>query len=283
MRVEDINIRDPFILKGDIDGEYWLFGTTSRKNGLPRGFACWKTTDFQDFGEPYLAFVPEGELANTDCFWAPEVHRYKGRFYMFATMMPEGKNRGVYIFVSDVPQGPYTLVSNDAITPAEHMCLDGTPYIDADGKPWMVYCHEWLQIANGTIELIPLKDDLSAAIAPPQVLFHASDAPWVTPFNSKLHGDTPSYVTDGPFIFTHNGQLAMLWSSFKNGRYAQAVAISESGAIQGPWKHLPEPVYTEDGGHGMLFDAPNGQRMLSLHAPNSDKKERPHFIPFTMP
>ena len=54
------------------------------------------------------------------------------------------------------------------------MTLDGTLFVDAGGKPWLVYAHEWVQIGDGTIEAMPLKDDLSAA-GPPRVARAAYD------------------------------------------------------------------------------------------------------------
>jgi len=41
----------------------------------------------------------------------------------------------------------------------------------------MVYAHEWIQVIDGTMEAIRLKDDLSDSIGEPIHLFKASDAP----------------------------------------------------------------------------------------------------------
>ena len=49
---------------------------------------------------------------------------------------------------------------------------------DNDGKPYMIYCHEWLQNWNGTMEKIELKPDLSGSIGKGKILFRASDSPW---------------------------------------------------------------------------------------------------------
>jgi len=40
----------------------------------------------------------------------------------------------------------------------------------------MVYCHEWVQIKDGTVEMIQLKDDLSETVGDPIHLFDGSDA-----------------------------------------------------------------------------------------------------------
>ena len=86
------------------------------------------------------------------------------------------------------------------------------------------------------------------------------------------------YVTDGPFMFRgKNARLYMMWSTGMNGRYYQCLAVSETGAVTGPWRQLP-PIFTEDGGHGMLFRTFDGKLMLTLHTPNCQPDERPAFF-----
>ncbi len=60
----------------------------------------------------------------------------------------------------------------------------------------MIYCGEWLQNWNGTIERIRLKDDLSGTIGEGEILFRAFDSPWS---REIIDGkESPSKVTDGP-------------------------------------------------------------------------------------
>ena len=180
--------------------------------------------------------------------------------------------RATIIAVSDSPEGPFTLTKRDApITPPDFMTLDGTLYVDRAGKPWMVYAHEWIQKVDGTMEAIPLTDDLSGAAGDPMHLFKASDAPWLdaqmTPSTHENH-----YVTDGPELFrTKKGTLLMLWASYmknelgRNG-YVQTLARSTSGELKGPWVQL-DPLVGNDSGHGMLFHSFDGKLMLVLHQP----------------
>lgn len=133
----------------------------------------------------------------------------------------------------------------------------------------MVFCHEWTQIGDGTIAAMPLSTDLKTPTGDPQTLFSASSAPWVKPHAPQ------KYVTDGPFLFRNSkGELLMLWSSFGPNGYALGIARSHSGAIQGSWEHLTHPLFTSDGGHGMLVRTFNGQLVLTLHQPNQWPNER---------
>src|SRR5690606_5580725 len=99
-------------------------------------------------------------------------------------------------------------------------------------------------------------------------LFNASSASWST---GNLQKDgTTTYVTDGCFLYrTRADKLLMIWSSFKNGKYAIGVAASATGKIRGPWIQQPDLLFEAHGGHGMLFKTFEGKLMLTFHGPNS--------------
>jgi arabinan endo-1,5-alpha-L-arabinosidase len=167
-------------------------------------------------------------------------------------------------------------ISNEPVTPHDWECLDGTLFVDAHDQPWIVFCHEWVQVGDGEICATRLSDDLTSAIEQPHLLFHASEAPWAEELNSK---GRKGYVTDGPWLHRlANGVLIMLWSSFGTG-YTVGVARSVFGNILSPWEQLPEPLYARDGGHCMIFRTFDGQPMLACHRPNESHDERPFFVP----
>ena len=47
--------------------------------------------------------------------------------------------------------------------------------------------------------------------------------------------------------------------------------------MAGPWRQQTEPLYTSDGGHGMLFHTFDGKLCIVLHSPNSGN-ERAHIF-----
>jgi len=176
------------------------------------------------------------------------------------------------IAVSDSPEGPFTLLKKDApVAPPDFMTLDGTFYVEPAGKPWMVYAHEHRQKHDGTIEALPLTDDLTRAAGDPIYLFKGSDAPWINE-QAVPNAKATVYVTDGPELFrTKTGQLLMLWSSYEKNSlgldgYVETIARSKTGELKGPWEQLP-PLVRNDSGHGMLFRTFAGQLMLVLHQP----------------
>ena len=288
LRLPEIPLHDPWIVAEQKTRTYYLYSAASpRITGLGRtGTLYYRSKDLATWEGPFIAFVAPAEswADATVGAWAPEVHAYRGRYYLFTTLhnpkkaLPTADStrpnmmRATTISVSDSPEGPFTLMKLDApLTPANFMTLDGTLYVDRAGKPWMVYAHEWIQKVDGTMEAIPLRDDLTAAAGAPIHLFKASDAPWL---NAQMAPSTREnhYVTDGPELFrTKTGTLLMLWASYmKNelGRdgYVQTVARSKSGEIAGPWEQLA-PLIGNDSGHGMLFRSFEGTLMLVLHQP----------------
>jgi len=276
---DHIQMRDPFVLREDNEGLYYLFGSTDpdiwKAKGI--GFDAYRSKDLVDWEGPFPAFRPDPDFWSDKNYWAPEVHWYGGRYFMFATFKADGVCRGTQILIADNPLGPFRPHSDGPVTPRDWECLDGTLFVDGDGTPWIVFCHEWVQIKNGTVCALQLSPELDRTIGEPIELFAASEATWVDPVHSPRHGT--GYVTDGPFAYRcDNGELLLLWSSFRQGRYAQAIARSASGGILGPWTQDPEPLYDSDGGHGMIFRTFEGVPMLALHTPNNTPDERPVFI-----
>lgn len=263
--VDELRLRDPFIHVDRRAGLYYLFGTRvhePRASEVP----VYKSRDLVHWDGPRTAFAPPaGFWADRD-LWAPEVWEYRGRWYLFLSVHAEGAMRGTQVFVADHPAGPYAPHAPEPVTPRHWMCLDGTLFVNSDGTPWMVFCHEWAQVTDGTMCAMRLTDDLRAGAGEPVVLFHASDAPWTTGFPEHNN----AYVTDGPqLVREENGELVMFWSSFRDGIYCQGIARSASGKITGPWVHDPEPIFSDDGGHGMPFTDLEGRRRFVLHAPNN--------------
>lgn len=272
VKAADLHIRDPFVLPVPAEGKYYIYGTGPGGNS---GFNTYRSSDLQNWEGPLPAFrKPEGFWA-THNFWAPEVHLYKGKYYMFASFKANKVPRGTQILVADRPDGPFAPLTEKPVTPKDWECLDGTLYVDPKGEPWMVFCHEWVQTHDGEICAMRLSKDLKTAIDKPILLFKASEAKWVLSFVN----DKAEYVTDGPFLHrTKSGALLMLWSSFSKTGYATAFARSESGEITGPWIQDPKPLDVVDAGHSMIFKTFDGQLMLSLHQPNKASRERPAFL-----
>ncbi len=271
MKAKDINIRDPFVLFEG--GVYYLYGTRAKNFGrFVGGFDVYTSTDLENWSEAHECFNADNYGMNIEVNWAPEVHKYNGSYYMFATFTRKNKLRGTFALKASSPEGPFMPYSEGPLTPEDWECLDGTLYIE-NGKPYLVFCHEHTQIIDGTICYVELTEDLKKAIGEPVYLFNATSPYYVTKSTDpKMH-----YITDGPFMHRkENGELYMLWSTHLNNQYAQCLVKFDDGTITGRFTHL-DPIITSDGGHGMLFRK-DDDLMLTYHSPNKTDYERPVFI-----
>lgn len=266
MKRNDIRLRDPFLLLWE--NRYYLYGTRGRDYPVP-GFDVYVSDDLETWSEPKPVFGAFPGFWGTRDFWAPEVHVYRGKCYMLATFKSDTACRGTAVLVADRPDGEFVPWSDGPVTPRDWECLDGTLYVE-DGTPYLVFCHEWLQIGNGTVCAVALTPDLKAAAGEPFQLWAAADAPWAFPVRHP-----GEFVTDGPFLFREDGVLKSIWSSFDASGYVEALAVS-AGGIHGPWNAALPPVLTgHDGGHGMLLTDQEGKRRFVCHQPNAAPLERP--------
>ncbi|UOQ69765.1 glycoside hydrolase family 43 protein [Hymenobacter volaticus] len=268
--LDSIRLSDPFVLADPKTKTYYMTGT---------GGLVWQSKDLKRWQGPYPVAQPDPTswMGPKPMIWAAEIHFYRGRYYYFATFTNsalkidtvQGKpveRRASHVLVSDQPLGPYAPLNQALYLPANKSTLDGTFWVEPDGKPYLIYCHEWLQNLNGTVEKIALKPDLSGTVGAGQILFRASDSPWSREKDATGH-DRPNKVTDGPYLFrTRTGRLGMLWTSWVYDVYTQGVAYSTSGKLDGPWQQEPTPITPPNYGHGMLFRTWEGKTLMALHS-----------------
>jgi hypothetical protein len=280
VKTQEIRIRDPFVLLSG--GRYYLYGTRSETCwGKAEGFDCYISEDLEDWEGPVEVFHrPEGFWADR-AYWAPECIEHQGKFYLITTLGAEGRKKGIYVLRSDAPTGPF-LPWGGRLTPENWSCIDGTVYFE-DGRPYLVFSHSFEDDPKGDMCLLPLLEDLTGAAGEPITLFSAAEAPWAKPVpfaKAEFGMEGEVYFTDGPCLVPmSDGALAMTWSSWSRKGYAVGVAISPSGGLSGPWTQLETPLYPEDGGHGMVFQAKNGRLYFTLHTPNEKFREHPAFFP----
>jgi beta-xylosidase len=272
--LDSITLSDPFILADKKTNMYYMTGT---------GGLLWKSRYLKYWAGPFRVTQTDSTswMGPRPQIWAAEIHAYKGKYYYFATFTNRAlkidtvkgnaiDRRASHVLVSDNPDGPFVPMKDPTYLPANKPTLDGTFWIDKDGKPYMVYCYEWLQNWNGTIEKIELKPDLSGSVGEGKLLFRASESPWSREKDSTGK-DKPNKVTDGPYLFTTGtGRLGMIWTSWVYDVYTQGVAYSKSGTLDGPWVQEKDPITPPNFGHGMLFRSLNGKMLMSIHSHRSE-------------
>ena len=261
-------LRDPFVFVEN--GIYYLYGTGAYGKGWDNTtWDCyindsgsllgkWKILEHSIYQTP--------EYAQKQ-FWAPEMHKYKGAYYLFASYYSSKTgHRGSAVLRALSPTGPFVQISNGHITPENWDAIDATLYVDPEGQPWVVFVHEWTSTEDGvgTMVAAKLSEDLSKMISEPIELFRADSPQW-----------TDRQVTDGCFLYTtQDGNLLMIWSNDEADGYSVGIAHSKTGRIEGPWEQESAPLFKKgtvceyDGGHGMLFKDTDGKLYMCLHSPD---------------
>lgn len=275
MKVEIIEtnvdkLRDPFVLREN--EVYYMYGTD---------WVCYTSSgDLENWTKSPKELV----VVPSDCAgdkWAPEVHKYNGKYYMFTTYRSlKTQRRGCAILKSDSPEGPFVEITNGHITPSDWDSIDGTFYVDEENQPWMVFVHEWVTTDDnvGRMAAAKLSEDLTHFISEPIELFRADDPVWAK-----------GSITDGCFMYkAKDNRLLMLWSNFDKNGYCVGIARSKNGKIDGEWIQDDKLLFSKetcgkyDGGHGMIFTDFNGRMYLSIHSPNApvdNRLEKPVFLP----
>lgn len=300
--VDPLFVRDPFILKkGDV---YYIY-----KNFNNRYWVSYQSRDLIHWSDFKVVMDPEDQPPEFDAesdLWAPEVHEYHGKYYMFATYRKKGAvkheesghyYRGCCILRSDTPDGKFKLITNGLIVPQNHMfvdgkwvedgaeswsCIDATLYVDENDDPWIAFSHEWVSTMphGGYFCAARLNHDLTDIEGEVHTLFNTYDG-----YQSN------EAVTDAVYFYrTQSGQLLLLWSNFDFERgkgYRVYIARSRSGNILGPWTHDKVYLYEKDmdciytlydGGHPCITYDLNGKMLLCIHSP-STHHESDHLIP----
>ena len=282
LKRRDIRVRDPYIVL--CDGKYYMYATTGE-----RTMSYYVSDDLENWTEGGIAFeIPENFWAYKDV-WASEVHKYNGKFYLFVSLLGKNGLRGTQIAVSNTPSGPFIPIAPRAATPLTRSCIDGSLYV-RDGKPYIFYSLDWpdnfvkeKDAYVGSVWALELTPDLTEQAGEPFCLFKSDQCPISreTPDRTTVWEgkSVVRYGSDAPFVQDlPDGRLLLTWSPYLNGNYVVLGAVSESGDVKGPWKHLDKPIFDRNGGHAMFFDDKNGRRIMCIHAPERNMEERAHLF-----
>lgn len=271
IQTADLHIRDPFIVVDRKEECYYLIAPKSSGQKSSNLYA-YKSLDLKRWKDVAYLYRMDADYLEVNDFWAPDFYEYKGNYYCFVTISGDNFKRGTTILKGGAsPIDTYKPLfpkEHPNVTPADWNSLDGSLYIDDMGTPWMIFSHEWIDVMDGEMWALKLKEDLSGAVGEPVKLFSASQSRWAGTGEEV-------YTTDAPFIWKDemSGHLIMLWSSHigspEDKVYCIGQAISKTGKLEGPWEHDPVPIYSSDGGHAMVFKDLQGKLKIAFHSPNT--------------
>lgn len=271
MKLADIRIRDPFIIMEN--GKYYLMGSTG-DDPWERGsdFSLYVSDDLVNF-EFVKTLVEDSVFSGYTQFWAPELHKYNGKFYIIVSVYCPEKGRGSVILISDKIDGTYKFLTGEYITPEGWTCLDATLFVYKD-KPYLCFSNEWVHTitgdGDGSLFMVELEKDLTKPVGYPRKIvsgkYSGISIEMVTP-DKKGTG----WVAEGPYLLMENGKIALYWSTYTDKGYCILKNVADD--IFGKYE-FDKYVYLNDGGHSMVFTGYDGVQNIIFHQPNITPNER---------
>jgi beta-xylosidase len=266
-------LRDPCIIRHD--NTYYLVFTVwpfanrqedrlhlPNQGGSP-GIQLYSSTDLKTWKfENWL--VRSSDLPQ-DCpyknrFWAPEIHRIGGRFYLIFTadnwLKKEYNPAGTwgtagyaFVGVADQITGPYK-----NITCIEGGACDTSLFEDADGRTYAVIPAYDIFVQQIDLSRI---DHGQVRLVGPRILA-------IRCKNDDIGLEAEADYQEGPWMFRRNGRYFLLYAGpYREGKntpekqgYWAGIAYADN--VMGPWTKDPRgQIFL--GGHMAVFDGPDGR------------------------
>ena len=141
VRLADVRMRDAFIHVDEATKTYYIISSTVAnmvEGGRRPALRVYTSKDLLSWQGPHIVFQTPTDFwgnINIKAIWAPELHAYKGKYYVFATfdtdsLLPEQwrnwlprVKRGTQVLVSDSPLGPFKPFKNHSTLPVDMMTL----------------------------------------------------------------------------------------------------------------------------------------------------------------
>lgn len=239
------NSADPFILKdGDI---YYLYATNSGD-----GFIASKSTDLVNWTSCGLV-AKKGDIYGDYYFWAPEVYKYNGRYYLLYTA-----EEHIALAVADSPAGPFRKTSDGFLI--DRQAIDGHFFFDDDGKVYFYYAGEGIMGCEMNSDLLTLKTETLTCVLP----------------------DNGDGWAEGPFVLKHNGTYYLTYSGNDYQRKDYRVSVATASAPLNKFKKDEiNPILTPDtficgtGHHSFVYSPDVSELFIAYHSHLNDTTVHP--------
>lgn len=273
---------DPFVLR--TRGEYFAYGTAETleraADGSAQAFKILRSRDLVTWETAGAALaIPAPDSARA--YWAPEVAEHDGRFFLYYSSAPAGRDElhRLRVAVASDPWGPFADVG--AVLPeSEGFCIDAHPFRDPRSGRWYLYfAKDFFEERAGTgLAVVPLAEDMLRATEASRPVLRAN-ADWqIYERDRSLYGRqwTAWHTVEGPCVVYHDGRYYCFYSGGNWQTHEYGVSYAVADHPLGPWQHAPEagPVVLRQRagevlgpGHNSYTVAPDGRtELLVYHA-----------------
>lgn len=268
---------DPFVLR--VGAEYFAYGTDEPARRRAHAFTILRSRNLAHWQAAGQALVLEDAKAGA-AFWAPEVAAHDGRFFLYYSTAPEGRDElhRIHVATADSPLGPFT--PQGAVLPeSEGFCIDAHPFRDpADGKWHLFFAKDFFTDRTGTgLAVVALDETMTRAATPPREVLRANHDWQIYERARPLYGQTWAawHTVEGPCVIAHGGRYFCFYSGGNWQTHDYGVSYAVAPHPLGPWTHAPEtgPVVLRQRGdmlgpgHNSCARSPDGRSdYLVYHA-----------------
>jgi len=301
--IDTNGLRDCQVLR---DGDWWYMTGTSfphwareeTDGTLNQGVVLYRSKDLLNWEfVKYIVERPGPDKWYYRRFWAPEIHKIKGKYYALFNCSNEslvypGQHTGYA--VADNIEGPYSIVTEQE--PLTHG-NDLTFFEDDDGSVW-AFWNSGRTFGIGFAQVDPeqgiLLTEPVTAILPGEVDYEYDENGEVVKvpgYDGRPVPKVSKYYTwdaigiEGSYVIKHDATYYLFYSSWTRG---YEIGYATAPSVQGPWTKYPgNPFYGAQSrnvcerngfdwqgdpdspfdqvGHNEIFSGPDGRLWLSCH------------------
>ena len=274
IRTKITGIGDPFILReGNV---YYAFATSAAD-----GFRFFTSRDLLDWEEGGYCY--SGSRWAENCFWAPEVYRYRGKYYLLYTgRWNKNHSLRIGLAVADKPQGPYRDINDGPLFDLGYACIDATLLFDGDS----VYLYFVRDCSENVVDGQHISEIYCAELSSDLLSFKTEPKKITTPDALwERESDPVWHWNEGPAVLKHGGKYYLNYSVnfYASPDYSVACAVADDPT--GPFiKYADNPVLKKRAGdfsgpgHNSFFYDEKGELFTAFHihtdpeSPSGDRR-----------
>ncbi len=280
---------DPTVIRDH--GVYYAFGTSGDRRIDGRIFTALRSTDLVHWTPLGGALTPPSDNPHYQ-YWAPEVTRANGKFYLYYAMggvEPEKfENR---VAISDKPEGPYT-DSGHVLVDCEsnRFTIDPFPFRDDDGKWYFFYSRDFtneepgMHIGTGImvdrlIDMTNLAGDCHLVVRPRYEWTRFENNRYMEVF----HASYDWHTVEGPYVLKHDGRYYCIYSGSRYSSIHYGLDCVVADHPLGPYTGQGDsarvmhdiPGHVRGPGHNDVTVGPDGHTQYFVyHAWNPEMTKR---------
>lgn len=254
--------QDPSILRWE--GNYYL---VQSHGGVVRVFRSLTLTGLGAAqGVPVWWEHPDSDLNQ---FWAPELVRLDGKFYIYFAAAHHGEHasRRMYVIEADQPTGPY-VIKGEIAEKSDHWAIDGS-VLEEKGARYFVWSG-WRgdhPDMGQQLYIAPMANPWT--LAGPRQLLSRPENGW------ERIGREP--INEGPEALHHDGKLFLVYSashSFTDDYCLGLLTYDGAGPVtdRHSWRKSPGCVFSKNvaggvfgPGHDTLVLSPDGRETWNVY------------------